>query len=85
MLQCCLAGVLVSERDKLLTSKYFARVCDWLGIDQRTSDASHPQMNSQPECADTALEDVDAVLLGCLQGKLKREHELAEGQTWFST
>ncbi len=42
---------LVSDRDKLLTSKFFAKVCELLGIDQRMSTASHPQTDGQTERA----------------------------------
>ena len=48
----------VSDRDKLLTSNFFARVCELLGVDQRMSTASHPQMDGQTERAYITLEDM---------------------------
>ena len=49
---------LVSDRDKLLTSHFFAKVCEMLGIDQRMSTASHPQTDGQTERANRTLEDM---------------------------
>ncbi len=46
---------LVSDRDKLLTSKFLAEL---LGIDQRMSTASHPQTDGQTERANRTLEDM---------------------------
>ena len=43
---------LVSDRDKLLTSKFFAKLYDLLGIDQRMSFALHPLTDGQTERAD---------------------------------
>ncbi len=43
---------LVSDQDRLLTSKFFVKVCDLLGFDQRMSTASHPQTDEQTERAD---------------------------------
>ena len=42
---------LVSDRDKLLESKFFAKGCQSLGIDQHMSTASHPQTDGQTERA----------------------------------
>ncbi|KAL3153599.1 hypothetical protein ABBQ32_14155 [Trebouxia sp. C0010 RCD-2024] len=49
---------LVSDRDKLLTSKFFARVSELLGVEQRMSTASHPQTDGQTERANKTLEDM---------------------------
>lgn len=49
---------LVSDRDKLLTSKFFARVSELLGVEQRMSTASHPQTDGQTERANRTLEDM---------------------------
>ncbi len=39
----------MSDRDKLLTCKFFAKVRELLGIDQRMSTALHPQTGRQTE------------------------------------
>ena len=49
---------LVSDRDKLLTFKLFAKVCELLGVAQRMSTVLHPQMDGQTERANRTLEDM---------------------------
>ena len=41
-----------------LPLKFFAKVCELLGIDQRMSTASHPQTDGQTERANRTLEDM---------------------------
>ena len=48
---------LVSDRDKLFKSKFLAKGCESLGIDQHMSTASHPQTDRQTERANRTLED----------------------------
>ena len=49
---------LVSDRDKLLTSEFFAKVSELLGLKWRLSTASHPQTDGQTERANRTLEDM---------------------------
>lgn len=50
-------NLLVSKRDKLLTFKLCAKVCELLANDQRMSIASHPQTDGQTKRADRTLKD----------------------------
>ena len=49
---------LVSDGDKLLTSRFFEKVSKLLGIGQKMSPASHPQTDGQTERANRTLEDM---------------------------
>ena len=49
---------LVSDKDKLLTSRFFAKMSELLGLNQRLSTAYHPQTDKQTERANKTLEDM---------------------------
>ena len=48
----------MSDRDKLLTSKFSAKASELLGIRQRESTASHPQTDGQTKRTNRTLEDM---------------------------